>query len=131
MLTDYAGKFHSSTDWVYDPSSGLFVQNELTRELSENCLGSAWHGGCWKSSSIDFHPETHEISTFYFIGVGQCGLGGDRYRVEDNHLIVVHTEVLNLKPDGCTLTISDLIDGNMRVTEVRRFDGQGQPLSLK
>ena len=77
------------------------------------------------SSSI---PEQREISTSYLVGVGQCGLGGDRYRIEGEHLIAVHTEVLDMKPDSCTLTISDLVVGTMRVTEIRRFDAQGRPL---
>jgi hypothetical protein len=127
VLTDYAGKFQSRSYWVYDASSGLFVQNELTRVLGENCLGAAWHGDCWKAADIHFDPERREIRTSYRIGVGQCGLGGDRYRVEGDHLIAVHTEVLDMKPDSCKLTISDLVDGAMRVTGIRRFDGEGQP----
>src|SRR5579863_1587891 len=54
VLTEFAGKFKSRSYWVYDPGSGLFVENELTRELSENCLGPDWHGGCWKAANIDF-----------------------------------------------------------------------------
>jgi hypothetical protein len=128
ILTDYAAKFESRSYWMYDENSGLFVQNELTRVLGENCLGTAWHGGCWKAQAIEFHPEQREISTSYLVGVGQCGLGGDRYRIEGEHLIAVHTEVLDMKPDSCTLTISDLVDGTMRVTEIRRFDAQGRRL---
>lgn len=128
VLTDYAAKFQSRSYWVYDATSGLFVQNELTRVLGENCLGTAWHGGCWKAHAIEFDPKQREISTSYLVGVGRCGLGGDRYRIEGEHLIAVHTEVLDMKPDSCTITISDLVDGTMRVTEIRRFDAQGQPL---
>jgi hypothetical protein len=89
---------------VYDPVSGLFVQNELTRELGENCLGAEWHSGCWKADSIDFDHKKHEISAHYFVGVGECGSTTDRYRVENNRLIVVHEEILDMKPNGCTLT---------------------------
>ena len=128
LLTDYAAKWSSRSYWVYDPVSERFVQNELTRELEENCLGAQWHGGCWKVSSIDFHPEKREISTSYLMGVGECGLGGDRYRVENDHLVVLHQEILDMRPNGCTLTISDLAGGKVRVTKVRRFNAQGQPL---
>jgi hypothetical protein len=48
------------------------------------------------------------------------GYRGDRYRVKDNRLILVHKE--ELTSDNCTLTFSDLVGGNMRVTEVRRFE---------
>src|SRR5262249_12357531 len=89
VLTDYAAKFHSRSYWVYDANSSLFVQNELTSALGENCLGAAWHGGCWKANDIHFDPEKREIRTSYLVGVGQCGLGGDRYRLEGEHLIAV------------------------------------------
>ena len=43
VLTEFAARWGSRSYWVYDPASGLFVQNELTRELSENCLAAvAW-----------------------------------------------------------------------------------------
>jgi hypothetical protein len=128
ILTDYAAKFQSRSYWVYHTKSGLFVPNELTRVLGENCLGAAWHGGCWKAHAIEFHPQQREISTSYVVGVGQCSLGGDRYRVEGERLIAVHTEVLDMKPDSCSLTVSDLVDGKMRVTGIRRFDAEGRPL---
>jgi len=100
----------------------------LTRELGENCLGAEWHDGCWKASSIDFHPENREVRASYLIGVGECSLGGDRYHVVNDHLVVVHKEVLDMNANGCTLTISDLVGKTMRVTSVRRFDSDGQPL---
>ncbi len=53
VLTEFAAKWGSRSYWVYDPASGLFAENELTRELSENCLGPGWHGGCLKH-----HPST-------------------------------------------------------------------------
>src|SRR5579864_11699 len=128
VLTEFAAKYGTRSYWVYDPASGRFVENELTHELGENCLGAEWHGRCWKADSIDFDPKKLEISAHYFVGVGQCGGPVDRYRLENNRLIVVHKEVLDMKPDSCTLTVSDLTAGTMRVTEVRRFDAQGEPL---
>lgn len=127
VLTEFAAKWGSKSYWTYDPVSRRFVENELTRQLGENCLGSEWHDGCWKASFIDFDSTNHLLSAHYFIGVGQCGSPADRYRVENNRLIPVHREVLDMKPTGCTVTISDLINGTMRVTKVRRFDGKGQP----
>jgi hypothetical protein len=128
VLTEFAAKWGSRSYWVYDPVSGLFVQNELTRELGENCLGAEWHGGCWKADSIDFAHQKHEISAHYLVGAGECGSPTDRYRVENNRLIVIHEEILDMKPNGCTLTVSDLIGGSMRVTRIRRFDARGEPV---
>jgi len=128
VLTEFAAKFGSRSYWVYDPGSGLFVENELTRELSENCLGPEWHGGCWKASSIDFDQLKREISANYIPYFAPCpptgpprGYRGDRYRVKDNRLILVHKEAI--KSDRCQVTYSDLIDGAMRVTRVERSDG--------
>ena len=129
VLTEFAGKFRSRSYWVYDPRSGLFVENELTRTLGENCLGSAWHGGeCWKAAWIDFDQTKREISTRYILSSGlrqisSTDFSGDRYRVKDNRLILIHKE--EVTSDNCTVTYSDLIGGAMRVTQVLQFDAQG------
>ena len=126
VLSEFAAKYRSKSYWVFDPASGLFVENEFTRTLSENCLGTAWHGGCWKANWIDFDPKKHEIRVRYFIGLGECGPPVDRYRVENNRLINVHREVLDMDSNGCTITISDLGSDTMRLTTVRRFDAMGR-----
>jgi hypothetical protein len=144
VLTEFAAKFGSRSYWVYDSDSGLFVENDLTRELGENCLGAAWHGGCWKAESIEFDPTKHEISTHYFTAsplvweatggtsaVG-CPFKGDRYHVQHNRLILIHKEEITqgeVNGSSCTVTGSDLIAGTMRVTAVRRwrYDGRKKP----
>jgi hypothetical protein len=128
VLTEFAGKYGSESYWVYDPANGRFAGNELTRELGENCLGTEWHGGCWKANSIEFDAKRHEISARYLVGVGQCGSPVDRYRLEANRLIVVHQEVLDMNLDGCTVTVSDRVAGSMRRTQVRRYDARGEPI---
>ena len=131
VLTEFASKFRSRSYWVYDPGSGLFVENEVTRELGENCLGSEWHGGCWKAAYIDFDQNKREISTRYILGFAVCPISstdfsGDRYRVKDNRLILIHKE--EITSDNCTVTYSDLIGGTMHVTQVLRFDARGHRL---
>jgi hypothetical protein len=124
VVTEFAAKWGSRSYWVYDPVSGLFVENELTRELNENCLGAEWHGGCWKAASIDFDQIKREVRANYIPPFRPCppnGYSGDRYSVQDNRLILVHKE--ELSPDNCQLTYSDLSGGSMRVTRVVRFDG--------
>jgi hypothetical protein len=122
VLTEFAGSFRSRSYWVYDPGSGLFVENELTRKLGENCLGSEWHGGCWKASHIDFDQNKREIRADYILSFAACsptGYSGDRYSVKDNHLILIHKE--EVTSDNCKVTFSDLIGGTMRVTGIRLF----------
>ncbi len=129
VLSEFAGTFKSRSYWVYDPASGLFVQNELAKELSENCLGAAGRGGCWKSTGIRVDPTKHELSTGYLHGCPGDTAEGDRYTVKDNRLIVIHKEAIQSAANGvCTVTVSDRIDGTMRVTEIKRFDPQGHPV---
>jgi hypothetical protein len=111
VRTEYAGKFSRQSYWIYDPSAGRFVQNELTRQLGELL-------------NVDFDPAKREISTFSFVG----NEGGDihRYRIERGRLRLVHQEIWD--STDRTLTVSDLVAGCMRVTEVRRFDAQRQPV---
>jgi hypothetical protein len=123
VLTEFAAGWGSRSYWVYDPASGLFVENDLTRELSENCLGAEWHRGCWKASRIDFDQNKREVRTDYVLPFGPCpqrGFSGDRYRVENNRLIVIHKE--EITTDHCQVTYSDLIGGVMRVTQVLHFE---------
>ncbi len=130
VLTEYAAGWVRRSYWVYDPGSGLFVQNELTRVLREGCLGEAWHGAC--QADFEFDPQQHEIVTYYMHGCPGDQREGDRYRVENNRLVLVHKEAVAYAATTdrayCTLTISDLVDGTLRVTAVRRFDFHGQPV---
>jgi hypothetical protein len=145
VLTEFAAKFESRSYWVYDPVSGLFVENQLTRELGENCLGAAWHGGCWKAESIEFDPKKQEISTHYFTASPMvwdatggasstgCPFKGDRYRIQNNRLMLIHKEEITqggVNGINCIVTVSDLIAGTVRVTGIRRwrFDARKQPV---
>ncbi len=88
VLTEFAARWGSRSYWVYDPASGLFVENELTRGLGR--LGV---------SNIDFDRKKHEVSMTGEV-CAMCGCpnmtrdqGGnnvDRYRVVNNRLILVH-----------------------------------------
>ena len=144
VITEFASKYASRSYWVYDPDSGLFIQNVLTHELGQNCLGAAWHRGCYKPEFISFDSKKHEISTHYFAASALvwdatggasaegCPWRGDRYRVENNRLILIHKEEItqgDVHELSCTVTVSDLIAGTMRVTGVRRwrFDSRKQP----
>jgi hypothetical protein len=142
--------------WVYDPRSGIFVQNEFTHELRcgsaaaiamQTVTTTAPPSGirdtaseigetCWGANDIDFDPEKHEISRRYFGGaMGGCpGTGegkGERYRVVNNRLILIHKQEFEQIYQGgvfqfCAVTVSDLVDGTMRITKVRRYDAHGQ-----
>jgi hypothetical protein len=121
VLGAFGATFGSQLWWVYEPVSGRFVENELTRELSQ--LGN---------NGFQIDPRTHTIRLENLL-VG-CPALVNRYRVEKYHLTKVHEEtgIQSIKgradlPAGvpCTVTVSDLVAGTMRVTHVRRFvDGE-------
>jgi len=116
ILTEYAGGWLGRSYWVYDPGSGTFVENELTRELGEK----------WRGSIIGFDAKKREISKC-FLMPGCPVMEPDRYRVENNRAIAIHKEEEVTQAGGsprfhCTVTVSDLVGGAMRVTKVRRFE---------
>ena len=93
-------------------------------------------GACRGAAFIDFDPQKREIGRRYFDGRdGGCpntSQGeGERYHVMNNRLILIHKQDFERIYQGgifqfCAVTVSDLVDGTMRVTEVRRYDAQGR-----
>jgi hypothetical protein len=137
VVTEFAGTTGPIRSyWVYDPGSGIFVQNEFTQELrcGSVAVTSRYGGSCRVASFIDFDPERREIRRRYFGGaMGGCpntGQGeGERYRVVNNRLILIHKqEFERIDQEFCDVTVSDLVEGTMRVTRVQRFDAQGKPV---
>ena len=141
VVTEFTGSNGDMRSyWVYDPGTGIFIQNEFTHELRCGSVAVTSKYGdtaseigetCWGAADIDFDPEKHEISRRYFGGaMGDCpntGEGkGERYRVVNNRLILIHKQEFELEPKPCTVTEWDLIGGTMRITKVRRYDAQGQ-----
>jgi hypothetical protein len=127
VLTDIAGTSgRKRLYWVYDPASEKFVQNDLTRELSRDYLGS-----------IDYDASKREISKVFFGAGNSCPGTGEskteRFRVENNRPILVQKHEIeihqvDLDHQFCTVTVSHLVDGALRFTAVRRFDGRGKPI---
>jgi hypothetical protein len=124
VLAEYGGTFGRQVWWLYDPASRKFVKTELTRELDR-----------LRTNGYHLDRKKHE-----FVAEGLlagCPSLVTRYGVEGNHLIVVHKEtglqiIENSRRDlpagvPCTVTVSEMIDGKMRVTAVRRFV-DGEPL---
>ncbi len=136
VVTQFAGTTGDIRSyWVYDPGTRIFIQNEFTHELrcGSVALTSEYGGGCQVAAFIDFDPEKREIGRRYFGGaMGGCpntSQGkGERYRVVNNRLILIHKQDFELEPEPCTVTEWDLIGGTMRVTRVRRYDAHGQPV---
>ncbi len=123
VLKAFGQRCSNSSFWVYDPSSGLFVQNQLAQKLGESC------------NDIAFDPEKLEIAHARRRSGGAwpwCR-GADRYRVEDKRLILIYETAVEFGPDAqgahfCLMTNSELVGGTMRVTEAQWYDAQAQPV---
>ncbi len=114
--------FLNSSFWVYDPSSGLFVQNQLAQKLGESC------------NDIAFDPEKLEIGTHDGgPGAWPWCRGADRYRVEDKRLILIYETAVEFGPDAqgahfCLMMNSGSLSAGPRVTEAQWYDAQAQPV---
>jgi hypothetical protein len=120
VLQSFGQRCSISSFWVYDPGSGLFVQNELAQKLGESC------------NDIQFDPKKHEIGTpDYGPGAWPWCRGTDLYRVENKRLILIHETAVEFAAQGphfCLMTNSELIGGTMRVTDAQWYDAQDQPV---
>jgi hypothetical protein len=110
ILTEFGAKWGSHEWWIFDPASGKFVQNELTRELRN-----------LKAADYKLNAKQREISTRQLTESWGCGSTGDRYRVANDGLTLIHKEVAKASGERCAVTVSDLVNGAMRVTGVRKF----------
>lgn len=79
VLAEYGGTFGRRVWWLYDPASRKFVKKELTGEL-DRLANNGYH----------LDRKNHEFVVEGLL-VG-CPSLVTRYRVEGNHLIVVHKE---------------------------------------
>jgi hypothetical protein len=113
-IVDGGATWASEQWWIFDPASGRFVTKELTGALRN-----------LKAADYRIDPKKHEIRTSYLSLPWGCGPTGDWYKIANNRLILVHKEVPKPAGGKCTVEVSDLIGGAMRVTAVRRFaDGK-------
>jgi hypothetical protein len=82
VVTEFAGTTGDGRSyWVYDPISGIFVQNEFTQVLrcGSAAVTSKNGGTCRVAALIDFDPEKHEIGRRYFGGA----MGAVQIRVRE------------------------------------------------
>lgn len=113
VLAEFGATFGAQSWWIYDPASGKFVQNELTRQLRK--LGN---------NGYHLDSKKHEIVIEKLLAY--CPTLVDRYRLEGDRLVMIHHETgFQNSESVCTVTYSDLAHGTMQRTGQRRFiDGK-------
>jgi hypothetical protein len=117
VLAEFGGTFGAQAWWIYDPASGRFVQNELTRELRK--LGN---------NGYHIDPKKHEIVIESLLAI--CPSLVDRYRLEGDRLVMIHHETgFQNSESVCTVTYSDLAHGTMH--EVSEAAKKGTSLAVE
>jgi hypothetical protein len=107
ILMEVGSTYGSQLWWIYDPASGKFVQNHLTRELSNI-----------RSNGYSIDTRKHEIA---FSNLrADCPSLTTRCRIEPPGLLTVHEETA-VQGVPCIVTFLDRVNGTMKVTAVRRF----------
>jgi hypothetical protein len=115
VLVEYGAKWGSESFWVFDPTAGRFIENDLTRQLRE-----------LKPNGYEFDARKYEIRIPH-LTAPWCRNTEDRYTVEDHdRLVLMHSEdAKGLSGDGCEVVVSDRISGKMQITKVQRIPKPG------
>jgi hypothetical protein len=107
VIVEVGSKYASQSWWIYDPASGKFVQNRLTRGLREVT-----------SNGYRIDERKHELLANHLMF--GCPELVYRYHIEADRLLMTHWEE-PFQGDVCVITYHDLVDGRMKVTGKRRF----------
>jgi hypothetical protein len=107
VIVEVSSTYVSQAWWIYDPATGKFVQNGLTRGLREVT-----------SNGYRIDEKKHELLANHLMY--GCPALVTRYRIEPNRLLMIHWEE-PFQGDECVITYHDLVDGRMKVTGKGRF----------
>jgi hypothetical protein len=113
VLHEFGAQWGRQTWWVFSPLSGKFISDEFTKEL-----GQVSHNG------LILDAAQQNIVAKHLTDLTGCGPTQDVYHVTESRLALMHSEKISPPTDGtngCVLTISDRVNGEMRVTKVQQF----------
>jgi len=111
VLREFGAKWGRQTWWVYSPVSGKFVSDEFTKAL-----------GQVSANGLVLNPAQQNIIAGHLTTLTGCGDTKDIYQVEQHQrLVLMHEEEIITGPEGCTLTVRDRVDGQMKVTKAQHF----------
>jgi hypothetical protein len=117
VLREFGAKWGRQTWWVFSPAAGKFIANELTKDL-----------GQISANGLELDASRQNITAPHLTNFTGCGRTQDVYHVEQSHhLVPIHKEEISVTPDGCTLTTRDRVNGQLKVTKVRKFPPYRDP----
>jgi hypothetical protein len=102
VVVEVAATYSRQSWWIYDPTSGKFVQNGLTRGLREVT-----------SNGYRVDEKKRELVANHLMY--GCPALVTRYRIEVHRFVMIHWEE-PFQGDECVITYHDLVDGRMKVT---------------
>ena len=107
VVVEVAATYAKQSWWIYDPTRGQFVENDLTRGLGEVT-----------SNGYRVDEKKRELVAHHLMY--DCPALVTRYRIEASRLVMIHWEEA-FQGDECVVTYHDLVDGRMKVTGKGRF----------
>jgi len=111
IVREFGAKWGRYTWWVFSPAAGKFVSDELTEEL-----------GQISANGLELDAAQQNITAPQLTNFTGCGATKHIFHVEQNlHLVPIHREEIDGTAAGCTLTISNRVNGQMKVTKVQHF----------
>jgi hypothetical protein len=107
VLREFGAKWGKLTWWTFSPQAGKFVSTAFTAALGEV-----------SANGLTLDAQRRRIIAPHLFVFGSIR---DVYQVTDDQLTLVHQETLEGVPDPCTVTLHDLVDGQMKTTGVKRL----------
>lgn len=99
---DGGAKWGGYAIYLYDPESGTFVENGLSREMSERLRGN----------ELEFDRVTQEIRVFHLVAGCQENVPvAEAYVLEGDHLRRIRQEDLVRGKDGCYKVTHQILPG--------------------
>lgn len=109
VCDEFGGKWHGYHFFLFDPRSGRFVENDLSRRLGEALGGNGY----------EVDPENHTV-TQYFLNAGCGQVESMVHKVENGHVELYEQVECGVSESGDTEVVRTLrrVDGEMRVVAV-------------
>jgi hypothetical protein len=109
---DHGAKWEGYEIHLYDPASGTFVENDLSREMSEQLRGQ----------NLYFHPGTREIELTSLMSGCQNGSMAEKLAIHGSHLRVIERTDRVRTQEGCyVVTLRAGNDGALEEVSRRRI----------
>ena len=106
FVREGGAKWGSRDYFLFDPSSGRFIANSLTKEL-----------GQIRENGIALDAKTREIRAG-FMGPGTCPGGVNIFRIENARLVQLQAEEVTSEHGHCVRTVKKRADGKWKTVRV-------------